>query len=61
MSWATHLNERRLGLASADTSGVIISWDLASGEQIRAVSEGNLEIQVRLTSRQSRHNLALCD
>ena len=47
MSWATHLNERRLGLASADTSGVIMSWDLASGEQIRAVSEGNLEIQVR--------------
>ena len=46
MSWATQLIDRRLGLASADTSGGIISWDVASGEQTRAVSEGNLEIQV---------------
>ena len=35
-----------MGLASADTSGGIISWDVASGEQIRAVSDGNQEIQV---------------
>ena len=61
MSWATHLSERRLGLASADTSGVIISWDVASGEQMRAVSEGNLEIQVRHQLTEQKHTLPLRD
>ena len=37
--------DRRLGLASADMSGNIISWDVATGEHLKMVSDGNQEIQ----------------
>ena len=45
VAWSHHLDNRRLVLASADTSGQIISWDVASGEFVKIVSDGNLEIR----------------
>ena len=45
VAWSRHLDNRRLVLASADTSGQIISWDVASGEFVKIVSDGNLEIR----------------
>ena len=46
VSWSSHLTSTsRLNLASADTSGLIISWDLASGEAVRQVQDGNQSIQ----------------
>ena len=45
VTWSRHLDTRRLVLASADTSGQIISWDVASGAFVKVVSDGNLEIR----------------
>ena len=48
VKWSAHCpgrGDKRLGLASADMTGNIISWDVATGEHLKMVSDGNQEIQ----------------
>ena len=45
VAWAQHLADTRLVLASADTGGQIIRWDVAAGEAATAVSDGNQEVR----------------
>ena len=46
VSWSHHPSlTSRLGLATADSSGQIISWDVSTGEVIKRVHDGNQAVQ----------------